>query len=697
MGKPKTKNSTTSSEKKSPKKLLGVNRQKARFGGVEVWRAFAKHYMKSRFESRMSSVDVRTRSNRSTAFLGLWRLALLSPNYNFNSYLYNQKAFTCKNAVYNSLICYNNNQVLFKRLARHEFYGSDQFIEIIHKYSQENRMFCFMNSIAIGYKEICRSLVVKAISRSFVCYGNLTDSYPLDFCDPYTQEFEIFASTLTVEYLFDLLYNLEQVLPQCCKINVHYYQWTVESIDLMNCFVQNHQNNVVMTEFVRDLKRNTSRTEDIHNFLKKIFMPRLKKRAMNFEITYIQPPANDESTSCSGPIRGLEYHEFDLKTSLQTVAKRPTTRELKLKQFLNNESELINRMNQYHTMRTRNAKRKTDFDDLPVPPAKTVCVQTTSKPQLRRSIVLETFIRFIIENQIVDVWERNNTTKNYTFTIGDASDRMWRMLFVNRDFALYFRRLLFQLHKNGDLDLTSRIVCTNHSRCTITNLFGFGCRMRSQVVKVLSHSFLPLFGRVVVKSIEDAEFSWRVPAVKFDVTVIQMRNATYNLEFVNYFVRELVITVSADSIELLLDILTNLSNIFPNCHQVEIIYLYSEPKRTRCLPCFKTQLLNSLAVDLKKGKISIAQFAEKMNECFFAKNSRIEFDLQLGCVDRTQWNTEAQKGVDSNGKTRAKRNQYTIFLETGNAIVRATKVTKFNLDYKYDQVLESVGIFGKRA
>ncbi|KAI6188637.1 hypothetical protein M3Y98_00375800 [Aphelenchoides besseyi] len=642
MGKPKTKNSTTSSEKKSPKKLLGVNRQKARFGGVEVWRAFAKHYMKSRFESRMSSVDVRTRSNRSTAFLGLWRLALLSPNYNFNSYLYNQKAFTCKNAVYNSLICYNNNQVLFKRLARHEFYGSDQFIEIIHKYSQENRMFCFMNSIAIGYKEICRSLVVKAISRSFVCYGNLTDSYPLDFCDPYTQEFEIFASTLTVEYLFDLLYNLEQVLPQCCKINVHYYQWTVESIDLMNCFVQNHQNNV-------------------------------------------------------GPIRGLEYHESDLKTSLQTVAKRPTTRELKLKQFLNNESELINRMNQYHTMRTRNAKRKTDFDDLPVPPAKTVCVQTTSEPQLRRSIVLETFIRFIIENQIVDVWERNNTTKNYTFTIGDASDRMWRMLFVNRDFALYFRRLLFQLHKNGDLDLTSRIVCTNHSRCTITNLFGFGCRMRSQVVKVLSHSFLPLFGRVVVKSIEDAEFSWRVPAVKFDVTVIQMRNATYNLEFVNYFVRELVITVSADSIELLLDILTNLSNIFPNCHQVEIIYLYSEPKRTRCLPCFKTQLLNSLAVDLKKGKISIAQFAEKMNECFFAKNSRIEFDLQLGCVDRTQWNTEAQKGVDSNGKTRAKRNQYTIFLETGNAIVRATKVTKFNLDYKYDQVLESVGIFGKRA
>ncbi|KAI6215509.1 hypothetical protein M3Y94_00393000 [Aphelenchoides besseyi] len=155
-----------------------------------------------------------------------------------------------------------------------------------------------------------------------------------------------------------------------------------------------------------------------------------------------------------------------------------------------------------HMMKTRSTKRTTESDVVLAPPAKTVCVRTTPKPQLRRSIVLETFIRFIVENQIVDERAKNYRTKNYTFT------------FVNRDFALCFRKLLFQLHRNGDLDLTSRIVCTNDNRCTITNLFGFGSRMRSQVVRVLSHSFLPLFGCVVVKSLEDAEFS--LPTISYE-------------------------------------------------------------------------------------------------------------------------------------------------------------------------------------
>ncbi|KAI6215510.1 hypothetical protein M3Y94_00393100 [Aphelenchoides besseyi] len=350
MVKPKTRKST---EEKTPKKLLGVNRPKARFGSAEVWNAFVGHYMKSKFENRMSSVDVRTRSNRSTAFLSLWRLALLSPNYNLNSYLHNKKAFSYTSGVCNSLVWFNDNRVLFRRLARHEFYGSDQFIEIIRRYSQKNRMFCMMNSIAIGYEEIHRSMVVvKAVSRTIFCYGNIIQPYSLDFCDPYTQKLEIHASTLTVEYLFDLLYNLDQIFPQCFEVHIQYYQWRVESNDLMECFVQNHQNNGVLTEFVGDLKQNIRYTDDIHDLLKTVFIPRLKKRTVNFVITYIQPLANDnENTNCSlfrGPARTLKHHEADLNVSLQTVRKRPTPTELNLRHFLNNENDLIERMYKNH-------------------------------------------------------------------------------------------------------------------------------------------------------------------------------------------------------------------------------------------------------------------------------------------------------------------------------------------------------------
>ncbi|KAI6239279.1 hypothetical protein M3Y99_00602800 [Aphelenchoides fujianensis] len=342
--------------------------------------------------------------------------------------------------------------------------------------------------------------------------------------------------------------------------------------------------------------------------------------------------------------------------------------------------------------RSRAKKRPSDGE----PPAVAETQAKVVRPRrpavrLRRGLVLESMVRHFVTNNVVDVAERSG----HAFTINIASIRMWRFMFVNGQYAAHFINRLFAYTRDEWNVLADSKVVASRARTSIHGLFGFGCRMHGSMVgRLLAIGRFPLVGQLVGKSLDDAEFSWLIPALRFDLTILEMPTA-YALDFVNRYVRELKLVVTAHSVELLVDLMANLRTLFPNCHRVECVFLYAEPPKSTPHASFRTERLRSFVVDLKAKRISIERLVETMRAEFFVPNGAVEFDVQIGYAERTAWADEMRAKL-KNGvipKKRLESRAFSTLLEEANARVRVTRTSNLKVDYTHTRVLHPVGIF----
>jgi hypothetical protein len=121
-----------------------------------------------------------------------------------------------------------------------------------------------------------------------------------------------------------------------------------------------------------------------------------------------------------------------------------------------------------------------------------------------------------------------------------------------------------------------------------------------------------------------------VPARFFQVTMLSFNPKAYKVDFYNPYVQELKLTVSADSIEYTIDLLSDLGAALPCVHSVHLQFVcYGRPKRRSILKDFQTTELKEFVSTLKKEEFDVDEFCRVMDAHIFKRYPKVQFRADI--------------------------------------------------------------------
>lgn len=108
----------------------------------------------------------------------------------------------------------------------------------------------------VALDQIAATWDVPALQFNWKGLRMTTISYSLDRCNPYVRRLNVECSTMTLEWMADLLNSLDEVLPSVISVNIRYHHLILppEQHRLLPCFLREHHSNEKFVEFVSSLK-----------------------------------------------------------------------------------------------------------------------------------------------------------------------------------------------------------------------------------------------------------------------------------------------------------------------------------------------------------------------------------------------------------------------------------------------------------